>query len=185
MPGRPKKYQRKMGKDEDNGKHVTEQVQDATPNQVRLSKKGVTMRCSICKQPNHNSRGCHKNTRTDVPAPIQKEPIAKKRMRKSPSKSIVEENDFQRIRKSPRLKEKAQIVEGVSEKRPQKEKGFKAGVPTKKDNEVGKSSQDPGKGKRKETIIVENEGVKTKLPVKRSLRLQAQMTNVTDNRDMD
>ncbi|GER29101.1 chaperone protein HtpG, partial [Striga asiatica] len=89
------------------------------------------MRCSICKQPNHNSRGCHKNKRNDVPAPVQTESTTNKRKRKSPSKFNFEGNDLQSIRKSPRLK-----------------------------------------GKGKEIVIAGNEGVKAKLPVKRSLRLQ-------------
>ncbi|GER29648.1 translation elongation factor EF1A [Striga asiatica] len=136
------------------------------------------MRCSICKQPNHNSRACHKNKKNDVPAPVQTESTAKKRKRKSPSKSNFEGNDLQSIRKSPRLKEKAQRVEGVSEIRPQKEKSIKAGgssqEPAKKGkhNKVGESSQNPGNGKGKEIVIAGNDGVKAKLPVKRSLRLQ-------------
>ncbi|GER54805.1 translation elongation factor EF1A [Striga asiatica] len=138
--------------------------------EVRLSKKGVTMRCSICKQPNHNSKGCHKNKRNDVPAPVQTESTAKKRKRKSPSKSNFEGNDLQSIRKSPRLKEKSQRVEG--------EKSIKAGgssqEPAKKGkhNKVGESSQNPGNGNGKEIVIAGNDGVKANLPVKRSLRLQ-------------
>ncbi|CAA0808534.1 Histidine kinase-- DNA gyrase B-- and HSP90-like ATPase family protein [Striga hermonthica] len=98
------------------------------------------------------------------------------RKRKSPIKSNLEGNDLQSIRKSPRLKEKAQRV-GVSGKRPQKDKSIKAGgssqEPTKgKDNKIGESSQNPVKGKGKEMVNAGNEGVKAKLPVKRSLRLQ-------------
>ncbi|GER44523.1 ribosomal RNA large subunit methyltransferase F [Striga asiatica] len=133
MPGRPKKYQRKMGTNEINGKH----------------------------QPNHNSRGCHKNKRNDVPAPVQTESTAKKRKRRSPRKSNFEGNDLQSIRKSPRLKEKSIKAGGSSQE-----------LAKDKDNKVGESSQNPGNGKEKEIVIAGNDGVKAKLPVKRSLRIQ-------------
>ncbi|GER50068.1 hypothetical protein STAS_27350 [Striga asiatica] len=70
-PERPKKYNRRKGEDEAKGKKKV--VETATG--LKLTKRGVVMKCSICKQPNHNSRGCHKNPQSrptnqglDVPA---------------------------------------------------------------------------------------------------------------------
>ncbi|GER37147.1 gag-pol polyprotein [Striga asiatica] len=57
LPRRPKKYQRRRSKDETSGKNLSTHQ---TGNGVRLSKKGVVMKCSFCKQPNHNARGCPK-----------------------------------------------------------------------------------------------------------------------------
>ncbi|KAL0400664.1 UNVERIFIED_CONTAM: hypothetical protein Slati_4096300 [Sesamum latifolium] len=50
LPGRPKKYARKKDHDEvkDKGKHVEKTG--------KLGKKGVTIKCSLCHQPNHNGR---------------------------------------------------------------------------------------------------------------------------------
>ncbi|GER40370.1 UPF0434 protein BURPS668_0926, partial [Striga asiatica] len=48
---------RRKGQDEAKGKKKV--VKTATG--LKLTKRGVVMKCSICKQPNHNSRGCHKN----------------------------------------------------------------------------------------------------------------------------
>ncbi|GER54522.1 MuDR family transposase [Striga asiatica] len=57
LPERPKKYNRRKGQDEAKGKKKV--VEIATG--LKLTKREVVMKCSICKQPNHNSRGCHKN----------------------------------------------------------------------------------------------------------------------------
>ncbi|KAL0291996.1 UNVERIFIED_CONTAM: hypothetical protein Scaly_2610800 [Sesamum calycinum] len=65
--GRPKKHARKKDPDEvkDKEKHVKKSG--------KLGKKGVTMKCSLCHQPNHNARGCQLNKKSteksmDVPA---------------------------------------------------------------------------------------------------------------------
>ncbi|CAA0806734.1 MuDR family transposase [Striga hermonthica] len=53
MPGRPKKYNRKRGPDE-----VQEKGKQKKKVEVKLSKKGTTLKCSLCHKENHNMRGC-------------------------------------------------------------------------------------------------------------------------------
>ncbi|KAL0299181.1 UNVERIFIED_CONTAM: hypothetical protein Sradi_6577900 [Sesamum radiatum] len=83
---RPKKHARKKDPDEvkDKEKHVKKSG--------KLGKKGVTMKCSLCHQPNHNARGCQLNKKSteesmDVPAadPDRRSNVKKGRKRKTPT----------------------------------------------------------------------------------------------------
>ncbi|KAK4383929.1 hypothetical protein Sango_3107100 [Sesamum angolense] len=84
--GRPKKHARKKDPDEvkDKEKHVKKSG--------KLGKKCVTMKCSLCHQPNHNARGCQLNKKSteesmDVPAadPDRRSNVKKGRKRKTPT----------------------------------------------------------------------------------------------------